>query len=81
MKTKIAISAALAVVLASPAFAAPPKHRVPAASAPMESYGQSNERYVAKQPDAVTLGNRVIGEDPDPNIRSQMEHDPTPSEY
>ena len=78
MKIKIAIGLALAAVLASPAFAA---HHVPAATAPMESYGQSNERYVPRQPDVVTLGSRVIGEDPDANIRSQMEHDPTPSEY
>jgi hypothetical protein len=80
MKTKLAITVALATVLASPAFAAVPKHHAPSADT-MESYGQSNERYVTRPSDAVTFGNRVIGEDPDPNIRSQMQHDPTPSEY
>jgi len=29
----------------------------------------------------VTFGNRVVGEDPDPNIRAQLLHDPVMSEY
>jgi hypothetical protein len=84
MKKLLATSVALATVfaLASPALAAPPKHRAPVAHDTMEPYGQSgHEQYLARQPDVVTGVGRVIGEDPDPNIRVQMLRDPVPNEY
>jgi hypothetical protein len=87
MKSLTATIVALATVLALPALAAPAKHRSPAAQAGMAAYGQatngqfSNGRYSARDRDVVTFGNRVIGQDPDPNIRTQMRHDPVPSDY
>ena len=81
MKTKFAIAAALAAMLASPALAAPPKHRAPVSN-DTEAYGAAlTARPYANRSDFSMFGNRVIGEDPDPNIRSQMQHDPVPSEY
>lgn len=80
MKTKIALGLALATALSTSAFAAP-KHHAAVEADTMSSYEQApTERYYSPRSDVVTLGNRVIGQDPDLNIRSQMEHDPVPSE-
>jgi hypothetical protein len=85
MKKLLATSVALATVfasLASPAFAAPAKHRAFVANDATEPYGPSaHEQYLARQPDVVTGVGRTIGEDPDPNIRVQMLRDPVPNEY
>ena len=82
MKTKIAIAAALAACLASPAFAAPPKHHAATDHDTMGPYGQGTyQEYGSPRSDVVTYGDRVIGQDPDPNIRAQLRHDPVPSEY
>lgn len=80
-KTILAAGIALATVFASPAFAAPPKHRAPVANDTVSTYGRANGQFMARQSDLVTFGNRVVGEDPDLNIRSQLLHDPEPSEY
>lgn len=69
---------ALATVAASPVSAAPLKHRAPVSQD--LPYGQIGGQLYAGRPDVVTLGGRVVGEDPDINIRSQMQHDPAVSE-
>jgi hypothetical protein len=80
MKTKLALGLALAAALSTSAFAAP-KHHAAVESDGSASYAQpATERYYGPRSDVVTFGNRVIGQDPDLNIRSQMEHDPVPSE-
>ena len=82
MKKMIATGVVLASVLAAPAFAAPPKHHAAVEHDPMAPYGQYTQPYSAhRADDVVSLGDRVIGTDPDPNIRSQMVHDPIPTEY
>jgi hypothetical protein len=68
-------------LLASSAFAAPLKHRAPVAHDTTNPYGQAEQHYLGRQSDVVMFGGHVVGEDPDPNIRSQMLHDPVPSEY
>lgn len=81
MKNILATGAALAVLasLASPAFAASSKHRAPVA---YDAYSQGNNEQVYSRPsDVVTFSGRVVGEDPDANIRTQILHDPVPSEY
>jgi uncharacterized membrane protein len=79
MKNTLALSAALATVLASlasPAFAAP-KHRAPVAADTHSLYGQP----MASQAEIVTgSGSHVIA-DPDPNIRTQLLRDPDPSGF
>jgi len=82
MKKLLASSVALATVLASlasPAFAASSKHRAPVASEPYAQGGPVGS--YARNSDVVTFGNRIVGEDPDQNIRTQLLHDPVPSEY
>jgi hypothetical protein len=37
--------------------------------------------YAPNSGTVVTLGNRVIGQDPDPNIRAQILRDPFPGNY
>lgn len=80
---KIATGLVLATMLAAPAFAAPPKHRAVTDPEAMSQYGQAtNQPFLARRSDeVVTLGDRVVGADPDVNIRSQLLHDPVPSEY
>jgi hypothetical protein len=85
MKAKIALALAVTAVLSVPAFAAPPKHHATTERDPMAPYAQETQGayqpFVGRPSDVVTFGNRVVGEDPDPNIRSQMLHDPVMSEY
>jgi len=83
MKKLLTTSAALATVfasLASPAFAAPPKHRAPVEHDTMAPYyAQSTHEQMLNRPsDAVTFDGRVIGADPDANIRTQLQRDPEP---
>lgn len=64
MNTKVALSAlGLAMLIATPAFAQKPAHR--AAPAPYAS---------ATEPVIVSEG-RVVGTDPDPSIRFELERD------
>jgi hypothetical protein len=86
MKAKIALALAVTAVLSAPAFAAPPKHRAMTERDPMAPYAQATpgavyQPYAGRPSDVVTFGNRVVGEDPDPNIRAQLLHDPVMSEY
>ena len=73
--------AALIAALASPTFAAPAKQRTMISPrAPI--YGSAaNGAYYAPNGSVVIFGNRVIGQDPDPNIRLQMRRDPNPGNY
>jgi hypothetical protein len=84
MKKLLATGAALATVLASlasPALAAS-RHRAPAVQDTAVPYGQSTSNQLqARQPDVVMSNGRIVGEDPDPNIRAQLLHDPEPDEY
>ena len=74
--TKTLLSAfILGAVLTLPAAAAPRAHRAP----PAQPY--DNGQYLVHNPNVVTFGNRVIGQDPDLNVRAQMLHDPVPGEY
>lgn len=83
MRTFLATAAAsvLLAALASPTFAALPKHRSQI-SHQTPIYGDASRgAYYAPNSSVVTFGNRVIGQDPDPNIRSQMLRDPFPGNY
>jgi hypothetical protein len=75
MKKLLATSAALATVLAaisSPAFAA---HRAPVGHDTM-TYGQaSSEEMLARPSDLAITEGRVVGADPDVNIRTQLIRD------
>lgn len=83
MKRMMLVAISLASLLAVPALAAPGNQRAQrgfeaqaSAQYPNGQYGQF--QYVAPQSGAVIFGGRVIGQDPDPNIRAQMLHDPVP---
>lgn len=85
MKKMLATSVALATLLASlasPALAAPSKHRPRVAPDMTAPFGRSASAPASmRQPDVVMLNGRVLGEDPDLNIRTQLLHDPVPDEY
>ena len=83
MKKMLFATAALAVVIASPAFAASGRH-VQAApygawqAAPFGAYAQSPQGAYAQSPQGgfvsrdTGLGGDYVGTDPDPNIRLQL---------
>ena len=77
MKKLLATRATLATVLAalsSPAFAA---HRAPVGHDTMTPYGQpSGDVTLARPSDVVVTEGRVVGADPDINIRTQLLRDP-----
>ena len=80
MKTILAMTVVAASVFATAVQAAPVRHSHERSA--LHAYGQATQgAALAHDRDIVTFGGRVIGEDPDPNIRTQMLHDPVPSEY
>jgi hypothetical protein len=82
MKTKLMIGVALAAAVSTSAFAAPPRHRAVNDRDTMAPYSQPvRPAYSAPRSDVVVLGDRIVGQDPDVNVRSALEHDPVPSEY
>ena len=85
MKKLLATSAALATVfasLASPAFAAAPRRQAPVANDAAAQYLQrSHEELLARPSDVVTSEGRIIGADPDQNIRTQLLRDAYPNGY
>jgi len=77
MRTTVAAVALIAASLASPAFAAPRHHRV-APTPPALSYGEpSGYMQYSPSSDVVIFGGHVVGEDPDPSIRTQLLFDPS----
>ena len=76
MKKLLATSVALATVLAaisSPAFAA---RRAPVGHDTMSPYGQpSGDMTLARPSDLAVTDGRVVGADPDINIRTQLIRD------
>jgi hypothetical protein len=80
MKKTFIIVTAL-VAFASPALAATSKQHL----APVQDVTPVNGPYGAydspRNPNVVMFGSRIVGEDPDPAIRAQMQHDPAVSEY
>jgi hypothetical protein len=78
MKTLVAV-AALAAVIASPAFAQSTRQHVPPrAQAPRAlsyDYGQSQHRRVVSPNAAYDINGEYLGSDPDPTVREQMERD------
>ena len=85
MKKLLTTSAALATVfasLASPAFAAVPRHQAPVANDAAAQYLQrSHEELLARPSDVVTSEGRIVGADPDQNIRTQLLHDADPNGF
>ena len=83
MKKTLALSAALATVLAalaSPAFAAAARHRTPVATDSDAPYGQPMASMASQSEIVTGSGSHVIA-DPDPNIMSQLLRDPDPSGF
>jgi hypothetical protein len=76
-----AAAAALVVALAQPTLAAPKRNQV--SNDASRAYGATapGALYAPNGGGVVTFGNRVIGQDPDPNIRSQLIRDPYPGNY
>jgi hypothetical protein len=84
MKISVALNALLIVAVTSPALAAPPKYRAPARQVMASPVGPAVNAYAAygyaRPSDIVVFGNRIIGEDPDANIRTQFLYDPAVSD-
>ena len=74
MKKTLVTAAALAILLAAPAFA---QTRDDAASNPTSPYAAPHNGQ-ARDPDAVMGNGKVIGHDPDPWIRNEILRTTTP---
>ena len=69
MKAILATALTAATMLATPALAASQVHHTSQARA------QYNTERGVRPSDAVVSANRVLGQDPDPNIRTQLIHE------
>lgn len=81
MKTKMFASLALIAVMASPAAAATVRQHhnamAPHARSYEPIYGSELQPGQAWQDsDVVVSGNRIVGQDPDPNVRLELRRDP-----
>jgi hypothetical protein len=75
MKKLIMTAVALVALAASPAFAKTYHTQALNAQASDESSAYE-PGYIAASPNAVVVDGKVIGADPDANIRFQLERDP-----
>ena len=76
MKKTLIATLALATLVASPAFAQSNTHRIRSTVAAPSNLLPSDPSFAAQNPNAVVVGNTVVGQDPDINIRAQIERDP-----
>ena len=80
MKKILIVVSALATVLTTSAFAQTTQRRAQnSIQRPADTVVSG--QYVTNDPYIVIESNRVLGRDPDPNIRTQMRHDPVANEY
>ena len=77
MKKTLIATLALTTLAASPTFAASTKNRAYLSQQARDAYA----RYLPSDPSLVISNNKVVGRDPDINIRSQMLRDPIADEY
>ena len=79
--TKLLVSAvAVVILLSSSALAASKARQV---KRDYQAYASAARNAVDRYDDRSTVmfGNRIVGQDVDRNIRTQILHDPIPSEY
>lgn len=72
---KLMTAMALAMLAASPAFAATKHSHMSASPAASGSYAAADTDYSAYDPDVVVDDGQIVGRDPDPNIRFQIMRD------
>jgi hypothetical protein len=85
---KLLTTAALATLVASPAFAASYKHAGQTATTPSNYSAYASARVFGHNAyasvldrDTVAAGGEIVGRDPDAGIRLQLRRDPEPSQY
>lgn len=72
---------ALASLAVSPAFAAPAKHVTHRNAMESNASAQEPAAYSARDPYAVYVDGQLVGRDPDPNVRMQLEKDAASPNY
>ena len=77
MTKRLLVLTAIAAIVASPALAAQSTHRGHRAD---PGYAAS-KAYRSADSNVVIDGNRVVGQDPDVNIRAQLRRDSAVSDY
>ena len=73
MKAILATALTAATMVATPALAASQVHH--ASQARAQYNAQYNTEMGVRPSNAVVSANRVLGQDPDPNIRTQLIHE------
>jgi len=77
MKKTLIATLALTTLAAAPTFAASTTNRAYLSQQARAAYAQ----YLPNDPSLVIFNNKVIGRDPDINIRAGMLRDPVANEY
>jgi hypothetical protein len=89
MKTKTIVAAVALALVATPALAQKSRHRVPVGCVDARSQFNLVEMIFSTGPEpqangcapAVYNGGRFVGQDPDPNVRLQLQRDPDNQGY
>jgi hypothetical protein len=71
MKKLVLIAASAAVLAASPAFARSAEHQISRAPEAHDR-AQAGPAAAQRDPDDVYLNGRLVGRDPDPNVREEL---------
>lgn len=75
MKTLVT-ALVLAALAATPAFAAKKRHTISPQAAAAQAYAPDEQSYPAADKYTVVVNGRVVGRDPDPNVRLMLIRDP-----
>lgn len=73
---KLVTAFVLAALAVSPAFAAKKRHTISAQAAAAQAYEPTNQYTTAGMSYVVISNGRVVGQDPDPNVRLNLLRDP-----
>jgi hypothetical protein len=73
---KLVTALVLATLLATPAFAAKKRHTISPQAAAAQAYVPYDQSYPVVDQYTVIVNGRIVGRDPDPNVRLMLMRDP-----
>jgi hypothetical protein len=73
---KLVTAVVLAALVATPAFAAKKRHTISQQAAAAQAYAPGDQYVTAGISYVVISNGRVVGQDPDPNVRLNLLRDP-----
>jgi hypothetical protein len=73
---KLVTALVLATLAATPAFAAKKRHTISPQAAAAQAYAPDDQNYHGVDQYTVIVNGRIVGRDPDPNVRLMLRRDP-----